>query len=321
MVNAGLWEKSAFERRASIHRMFLAKRQRLVKICFGRAMERSDRHRTGRMRRRMMGSDLLSEKSDLQQTSSFCIATTQIFTCWSKISRSAGTRRPAEELNNDDISSNVSNQLKATAQTSSWYWKLAIAKRCRLNKSIRQRFAFTLKESADDFRWTFSKANPAADDLATQNSAATQLQQLVLSDADFIFSTKILDAKQDSLYRKLHHGNSRRFLTRTRQISRSNRRIERTKKLPRYFEILNRKNSSFARQSSAEISAEFLAKVLCKRRTSSSPSTVRAPFVQIGSSHSNSARTDFFTIVIWVYGIFRISGLLCVTNGLDPLEE
>ncbi|KZV16315.1 metal transporter Nramp3-like [Dorcoceras hygrometricum] len=25
--------------------------------------------------------------------------------------------------------------------------------------------------------------------------------------------------------------------------------------------------------------------------------------------------------VIWVYGIFRISGLLCVTNGLDPLEE
>ncbi|KZV18332.1 hypothetical protein F511_19220 [Dorcoceras hygrometricum] len=27
----------------------------------------------------------------------------------------------------------------------SWYWKLAIAKRCRLNKSIRQRFAFALK--------------------------------------------------------------------------------------------------------------------------------------------------------------------------------
>ncbi|KZV48028.1 hypothetical protein F511_24309 [Dorcoceras hygrometricum] len=52
MVNTGLWEKSAFERRASIHRVFLAKRQRLVKICFGRAMERSDRHCTGRMRRR-----------------------------------------------------------------------------------------------------------------------------------------------------------------------------------------------------------------------------------------------------------------------------
>ncbi|KZV21471.1 NB-ARC domain-containing disease resistance protein [Dorcoceras hygrometricum] len=28
---------------------------------------------------------------------------------------------------------------------SSWYLKLAIAKRCRLNKSIRQRFAFALK--------------------------------------------------------------------------------------------------------------------------------------------------------------------------------
>ncbi|KZV35573.1 hypothetical protein F511_27863 [Dorcoceras hygrometricum] len=74
MVNAGLWEKSAFERRASIHRVLLAKRKRLVKICFGRAMERSDRHCTGRMRRRMMGSDLLSERSDLQQTSSYQIS-------------------------------------------------------------------------------------------------------------------------------------------------------------------------------------------------------------------------------------------------------
>ncbi|KZV58111.1 ARM repeat superfamily protein [Dorcoceras hygrometricum] len=63
MVNAVLLEKSAFERRASIHRVFLAKRQRLVKICFGRAMERSDWHCMGRMRRRMMGSDLLSERS------------------------------------------------------------------------------------------------------------------------------------------------------------------------------------------------------------------------------------------------------------------
>ncbi|KZV44065.1 hypothetical protein F511_10736 [Dorcoceras hygrometricum] len=26
-------------------------------------------------------------------------------------------------------------------------------------------------------------------------------------------------------------------------------------------------------------------------------------------------------VVIWVYEIFRISGLLCVTDGLDPLEE
>ncbi|KZV37401.1 hypothetical protein F511_01269 [Dorcoceras hygrometricum] len=110
---AGLWEKSAFERRTSIHRVFLAKRQRLVKICFGRAMERSDRHCTGRMRRHE--------------------------------ERSAGARRPAGELSNDDVSSNVSNQQEVTAQTSSWYLKLAIAKRCRLNKSIRQRFASALK--------------------------------------------------------------------------------------------------------------------------------------------------------------------------------
>ncbi|KZV31951.1 hypothetical protein F511_41006 [Dorcoceras hygrometricum] len=59
--------------------------------------------------------------------------------------RSAGARRPAGELSNDDISDNVSNQQEATVQTSSWYLKLAIAKRCRLNKSIRQRFAFALK--------------------------------------------------------------------------------------------------------------------------------------------------------------------------------
>ncbi|KZV32428.1 hypothetical protein F511_44734 [Dorcoceras hygrometricum] len=28
-----------------------------------------------------------------------------------------------------------------------------------------------------------------------------------------------------------------------------------------------------------------------------------------------------FAFVIWDYGIFRLSGLLGVTNGLDPLEE
>ncbi|KZV37506.1 hypothetical protein F511_43434 [Dorcoceras hygrometricum] len=48
------------------------------------------------------------------------------------------------------------------------------------------------------------------------NSAATQLQQLAFSNADFVFSTGILDAKQGSLYRKLHHGNSKRILTRTK---------------------------------------------------------------------------------------------------------
>ncbi|KZV25026.1 hypothetical protein F511_44766 [Dorcoceras hygrometricum] len=39
---------------------------------------------------------------------------------------------------------------------------------------------------------------------------------------------------------------------------------------------------------------------------------------------SVSCQTPFaliFAFVIWDYGIFRISGLLGVTNGLDPLEE
>ncbi|KZV37536.1 hypothetical protein F511_31975 [Dorcoceras hygrometricum] len=96
------------------------------------------------------------------------------------------TRRPAGKLNNDDVSSNVSNQQEATAQTSSWYWKKAIAKQCRLNKSIRQRFAFALKiqqmacamikpagshsylESAGSSLKDNQQANPTADDLAKQ---------------------------------------------------------------------------------------------------------------------------------------------------------
>ncbi|KZV50037.1 hypothetical protein F511_34465 [Dorcoceras hygrometricum] len=191
-------------------------------------MERSDRHCTGRMRCRMMGSDLLSERSDLQQTLSFCIATMQIQLLVENEERSAGARRPAGELSNG----NISNQQEATAQTSSWYWKLAMAKRCRLNKSIRQRFASALKiqqmaptKPAATIQQQRNQQQRFSSDT---NSAATQLQQLAFSDADLIFSTKILDAKQDSLYRKLHHGNSKIFLTHTKQISRSNRRIERS---------------------------------------------------------------------------------------------
>ncbi|KZV58571.1 hypothetical protein F511_11905 [Dorcoceras hygrometricum] len=51
---------------------------------------------------------------------------------------------------------------------------------------------------------------------SSNDSAATQLQHLAFSDADFVFATEILDAKQGSLYRKRHHGNSKRFLTRTK---------------------------------------------------------------------------------------------------------
>ncbi|KZV31566.1 hypothetical protein F511_07417 [Dorcoceras hygrometricum] len=71
-----------------------------------------------------------------------------------------------------------------------------------------------------------------------------------------------------------------------------------------------------------------------------------APFCSNLGFVSNSACTDFccrymglrnipdfwsvscqtplvliFAVVIWVYEIFRISGLLCITNGLYPLEE
>ncbi|KZV18670.1 hypothetical protein F511_40255 [Dorcoceras hygrometricum] len=102
---------------------------------------------------------------------------------------------------------------------------LAIARRCRLKKSIRQRFAFTLKiqqmtcamiknqqiatgpvvefekksalTNKEFSRWIISKANPAADDLAMQKFSSNAKFS---SDADFIFSTKkleFLDAKQD----------------------------------------------------------------------------------------------------------------------------
>ncbi|KZV40428.1 leucine-rich repeat receptor-like protein kinase [Dorcoceras hygrometricum] len=93
----------------------------------------------------------------------------------------------------------VSNALRLENQ------QLAIAKRCRLNKSIRQRFAFALK--IQQMACALLKET-SSNDLATQiqqrrkfrsdsNSAATQIQQRRkysswrFSDADFIFSTKL----------------------------------------------------------------------------------------------------------------------------------
>ncbi|KZV36951.1 hypothetical protein F511_20132 [Dorcoceras hygrometricum] len=98
---------------------------------------------------------------------------------------------------------------------------LAIAKRCRLSKSTRQRFCLRAKDSAggwcDDenqqiatitlnqqvrYLKIISSSNDLAATIQQQrfssdaNSAATQLQQLSFSDADFVFSTEILDAKQ-----------------------------------------------------------------------------------------------------------------------------
>ncbi|KZV29402.1 U-box domain-containing protein 11-like [Dorcoceras hygrometricum] len=59
--------------------------------------------------------------------------------------------------------------------------------------------------------------------------AATQIQQLAFSDADFIFSTKIQISRSSTqskiLNRKLHRKNSKRFLMRIRQTSRCNGRF------------------------------------------------------------------------------------------------
>ncbi|KZV33451.1 hypothetical protein F511_39388 [Dorcoceras hygrometricum] len=93
---------------------------------------------------------------------------------------------------------------------------------------FEKKSAVTNKEFSS---WTFSKANPTADDLAKQfqqqrfssnDQAVTTQQRCKISNnansADATSSSprsRFLYAKQDSLYRKLHHGNSKRFLTRT----------------------------------------------------------------------------------------------------------
>ncbi|KZV38341.1 hypothetical protein F511_22543 [Dorcoceras hygrometricum] len=137
-----------------------------------------------------------------------------------------------------------------------WYLKFSGSKRCRLKKSIRHRFAFTLKiqqmtcamnktsiylqvsriscckspaglvvefekksalTNKEFSSWTFSKANPAADDLATQFQQQRKTQQQCnfsswrLATQTSSSPQKILNAKKDSLYIKLHHGNSKRF--------------------------------------------------------------------------------------------------------------
>ncbi|KZV32643.1 hypothetical protein F511_14767 [Dorcoceras hygrometricum] len=72
--------------------------------------------------------------------------------CSADEERSAGAKGPdkaAGALSIDDvISSDITISRKIyqqRASTSSWYLKLAIAKRCRLHKLIRQRFDFALK--------------------------------------------------------------------------------------------------------------------------------------------------------------------------------
>ncbi|KZV40084.1 hypothetical protein F511_43275 [Dorcoceras hygrometricum] len=72
--------------------------------------------------------------------------------------------------------------------------------------------------------WTCSKANPAADYLATQFQQQREIQQrrrlhLVHE------KVRIPRREARSLYRKLHRGKSKRFLTHTRQTSRCNDRF------------------------------------------------------------------------------------------------
>ncbi|KZV51196.1 hypothetical protein F511_12599 [Dorcoceras hygrometricum] len=184
-----------------------------------------------------------------------------------------------------------------------WYLKFSDSKRCRLNKSIRQRFAFTLKiqqmacamiKPAGSHSYLESagavvelEKKPAATIQQQRfssdaNSAATQLQQLPFSDAYFVFSTEILDAKQGSLYRKLHHGNSKRFLTRTKadfvqelRALMADARIPHlcaykyqrtTTKFLTPLENPSVRTAANSRQNSAEVSPNPLAKVLRKLR-------------------------------------------------------
>ncbi|KZV37521.1 hypothetical protein F511_09688 [Dorcoceras hygrometricum] len=106
-------------------------------------------------------------------------------------------------------------------------------KRCVLEPPARG-FYWTVKPALTNKEfssWTFSKANPTADDLAKQlqqqrfssndQAVTTQQRCKISNNANSAEATsssprsRFLYAKQYSLYRKLHHGNSKRFLTRT----------------------------------------------------------------------------------------------------------
>ncbi|KZV44017.1 hypothetical protein F511_26629 [Dorcoceras hygrometricum] len=203
--------------------------------------------------------------------------------------RSAGARRPAGELSNDDISSNVNNQQEATAQTSSWYWKLVYL----IQTPLALIFTIVI--------WVYEIFRISG--LLCVTNGLDPLEEQNLPNP----LVKIL-----------------RKLRRVQKLFAIRFLVESCEQL---CEVIRGRFSRFRATSfSAKCKWAFcltyisLAIIYIFRKFSSS-STVRAPLVQIGLSHSNSACTDFFTFVIWVYEIFRISGLLCVTNGLDPLEE
>ncbi|KZV36167.1 hypothetical protein F511_22835 [Dorcoceras hygrometricum] len=83
-----------------------------------------------------MKKDQLLRKDQLEQK-------LRRVTSWSWNDKAAGALSIDDVISSDiTISRNIYQQ---RASTSSWYLKLAIAKRCRLHKLIRQRFAFALK--------------------------------------------------------------------------------------------------------------------------------------------------------------------------------
>ncbi|KZV44362.1 hypothetical protein F511_26444 [Dorcoceras hygrometricum] len=96
-------------------------------------------------------------------------------------------------------------------------------------------------------------------------------------------------AKQDSLYRKLHRGNSKRFVTRTRQTSRCNGRfrgfmIDLLTQINAYvndFVTVDSEKQHFFATKCCGNSSRFLAKVLCKRRTSSTCVTLNGSGIQL----------------------------------------
>ncbi|KZV55828.1 nuclear transcription factor, X-box binding [Dorcoceras hygrometricum] len=192
--------------------------------------------------------------------------------------------------------------------------------------------ALTNKEFSS---WTFSKENPTADDLAKQfqqqrfssnDQAVTNQQQRKFSRGDFFFSTKkleYLDAKQDCCTGNFT-SESRRDLSRvqsrcravTIELRESEKQQFCTPKLCGNF-------SGILSQSSVQATNQQvrdLGRIRETRFQASSSSRKKSNFERAKlRDWSVNHRHD--SIVIWVYGIFRISGLLGVTNGLDPLEE
>ncbi|KZV45125.1 hypothetical protein F511_24167 [Dorcoceras hygrometricum] len=110
-----------------------------------------------------------------------------------------------------------------------WYLKFSDSKTMSFEEVDTTAFCLHAKDSADSYGYLESAGSVVELEKKTSSndSAATQLQQLAFSDADFIFSTKIqiFSTRSKTLYPT--RGNSQRLFTRTRQISRSNRRIER----------------------------------------------------------------------------------------------